>query len=265
MEKLPKYFLSIFILVIYTNLQAQVNCNAIEGENCKKACEIFNNEADSQGSQQSQENLDVAISLCPNFSYAYMEKAVPYLKRGDFITWKKLIDKAVELSPENHLDYRAWCKFQFVRDYKGAIQDFDLLEKYRPGNIGYSANGDYNLYVVKAICYSALNQKDKAIEILENLYSNKDYHFGLYDYYQLGVTYFETGKYDKALENFEKQSKVFDFAENIYFRSKVSKVRNKDYLDLKSLALKSYDDGKTMKDAYTHHFNKIYRKQIAEL
>ncbi|MBV6880873.1 tetratricopeptide repeat protein [Epilithonimonas ginsengisoli] len=265
MEKFPKYFLSFLILVIYANVQAQVNCNAIEGERCKKACEIYNSNSGSQGSRESQESFDKAIDLCPNFSHAYMEKAVPYLKRGDFITWKKLIDKAVELSPNNHLDYRGWCKFQFLRDYEGAIQDFDLLEKYRPGNIGYSVNGDYNLYVAKAICYSALDQKEKAIQILEDLFKTKDYHFGLYDYYQLGVTYFESGKYDKALENFEKQSKVYDFAENIYFRSKVSKIRNKDYLNLKSLALKSYDEGKTMKDAYTHHFNKVYRKQIIEL
>lgn len=265
MEKLQKYCLSLFILVVYTNIQAQINCNSVEGEDCKKACEIYNKDSDIQGSKESQENFDKAIDLCPNFSDAYVEKSVPYLKRGDFITWKKLIDKTVELSPNNHLDYRGWCKFQFLRDYKGAIQDFDLLEKYRPGNIGYSKNGDYNLYVVKAICYSALNQKEKAIQVLENLFKTKDYHFGLYDYYQLGVTYFETGKYDKALENFEKQSKNYDFAENVYFRSKVSKIRNKDYLDLKSLALKSYDEGKTMKDVYTHHFNKVYRKQIAEL
>ena len=38
-----------------------------------------------------------------------------------------------------------------------------------------------------------------------------------------------------------------------------------DYLDLKMLALKSYDDGKTMRDHYTHHFNKIYRTQIEAL
>jgi hypothetical protein len=31
------------------------------------------------------------------------------------------------------------------------------------------------------------------------------------------------------------------------------------------LALKTYDEGKTMKDVYTHHFNKVYRKQIEEL
>lgn len=265
MEKFPKYFLSIFILVIYTNLQAQVNCNSIEGENCKKACEIFNHDSGSQGSQQSQENLDKAIVLCPSFSDAYMEKSVPYLKRGDFVTWKKLIDKAVELDPANQLGYRGWCKLQFLRDYEGAIEDFDQLEKYRPENLGYSKNGNYNLYVAKAICYSALNQKEKAIKILENLFKTKNYNFGLYDYYQLGVTYFEITQYDKALENFEKQSKIYDFAENIYFKSKVAKIRNKDYLDLKNLALKTYDEGKYMKDAYTHHFNKVYRTQIAEL
>lgn len=265
MEKFPKYFLSIFILVIYTNLQAQVNCNSVEGENCKKACEILNNDSSTQGSQQSQENFAKVIALCPGFSHAYMEKSIPYLKRGDFVSWKKLIDKAVELDPANQLGYRGWCRFQFLRDYEGAIEDFNKLEKYRPGNLGYSQNGNYNLYVAKAICFSALNQKEKAVEILENLFKTKYYNAGLFDYYQLGVTYFETGNHDKALENFEKQSKVYDFAENIYFKSKVSKIRNKDYLDLKNLALKTYDEGKIMKDAYTHHFNKIYRKQIAEL
>ncbi|RZJ38722.1 MAG: tetratricopeptide repeat protein, partial [Chryseobacterium sp.] len=189
-----------------------------------------------------------------------------YLKRGDFLTWKILIDKAVELNPKMHLGYRGWCRYQFLRDYNGAIADIEALEKIYPtGYLGYSANGDYELHIAKALCYSAMGQKEKAISIIENQLSKKDHNVGLYDHYQLGVTYFETGKYDKALENFEKQSKVDDFAENIYFRSKVSKVRNKDYLDLKTLALKTYDEGKTMKDGYTHHFNKVYRTQIAEL
>ena len=265
MEKLPKYFLSFFILVIYTNLHAQTNCNAIEGEDCKKACEIYNNPG-SQGSKKSQENFDKAIALCPTFADAYMEKSVPYLKRGDFITWKKLIDKAVALNPKENLGYRGWCKFQFLRDYKGAITDIEALEKIYPsGYLGYSANGNYELHIAKAICYSALGQKEKAISIFENQLAKKDYNVGFYDHYQLGVTYFELGKYDKALENFEKQSKYSDFAENIYFKSKVAKIRNKDYLNLKMLALKSYDEGKNMKDAYTHHFNKIYRTQIEEL
>ena len=265
MEKSLKSYLNFFGLFIFGLSLSQVNCEALQDENCKKSCEISNKAEKFQWNEYAQSLFDEAIKLCPNNDYAYREKAVPFLKSGDFITWKKLIDKAVEINPNQNLGYRAWCRFQFLRDYEGAIEDFTQLEKYRPGNLGHSQNGDYNLYVAKAICFSALNQKEQAIQLLENLFKTKDYNVGLYDYYQLGVTYFELNKYDKALENFEKQSKVYDFAENIYFKSKVSKIRNKDYLDLKNIALKSYDEGKTMKEAYTHHFNKIYREQIAEL
>lgn len=265
MERFQKYYLSLIFLAVYSQISAQVNCSIFTEENCRKACEISNQAGEFQGLSLSQLAFDKAIEICPTYDDAYFEKSVPYLKTGDFVTWKALIDKAVELNPKEHLGYRAWCKYQFLRDYKGAIADFDELEKYYPENIGHSKNGDYNLYVVKAFCYSALNQKEKAIQILDNLFKTKDYNFGLYDHYQLGVTYFELNQYDKALENFEKQSKVYDFAENIYFKSKVSKIRNKDYLDLKNLALKSYDEGKIMLEGYTHHFNKVYRKQIAEL
>lgn len=265
MEKFQRYYLSFLLLIVYTNTIAQVNCNAVEGENCKKACELYNWASDLQGSGESQEGFDKAIGLCPDFSNAYMEKAVPYLKNGDFSTWKTLIDKAVALDPKMHLGYRGWCKFQFLRDYSGAVQDLETLKQYYPEDLGRSLNGDYHLEVVKAMSYSALGQKGKATGIIEKLFATRGYVKGLFDHYQLGVTYFEQGRYDKALENFEKQSKEYDFAENIYFKSKVSKIRNKDYLDLKMLALKTYDEGKVMKDVYTHHFNKIYRKQIAEL
>ncbi|REC73527.1 hypothetical protein DRF60_19320 [Chryseobacterium elymi] len=265
MEKFQRYYLSFLLLIVYTNTIAQVNCNAVEGENCKKACELYNWASDRQGSRESQEAFDKAIGLCPEFSNSYMEKAVPYLKNGDFVTWKILIDKAVAANPKMHLGYRGWCKFQFLRDYKGAIQDLEELKKYYPDDLGRSLNGDYHLEVVKAMSYSALGQKEKAAEIIEKALASKGYFKGMYDHYQLGVTYFELGRYDKALDNFEKQSKENNFAENIYFKSKVSKIRNKDYLDLKKLALMTYDEGKTMKDVYTHHFNKIYRKQIEEL
>ncbi|KFF20484.1 tetratricopeptide repeat protein [Chryseobacterium sp. JM1] len=265
MEKFQRYYLSFLMLIVYTNTIAQVNCNAVEGENCKKACELYNWASDRQGSRESQEAFDKAIGLCPDFSNSYMEKAVPYLKNGDFVTWKVLIDKAVAVDPKMHLGYRGWCKFQFLRDYNGAVQDLEALKKYYPEDLGRSLNGDYHLEVVKAMAYSALGHKEKAAAIIEKALLSKGYFKGMYDHYQLGVTYFELGRYDKASENFEKQSKEYDFAENIYFKSKVSKIRNKDYLDLKTLALRTYDEGKTMKDVYTHHFNKVYRKQIEAL
>ncbi|MCY0969724.1 hypothetical protein [Chryseobacterium wangxinyae] len=75
--------------------------------------------------------------------------------------------------------------------------------------------------------------KTKAVEVSENcnveqnnsLHNQKSIHFSKDDIYY------------KILKNFEKQSKQNDFAENIYFKSKVAKIRNKDYLDLKKIAL----------------------------
>ncbi|CAA7385896.1 tetratricopeptide repeat protein [Chryseobacterium fistulae] len=265
MDKSLKFCLSFLGLLIYSTSLAQVNCTIFINDQCKESCEKSNFAEKIQWTQYAQELFDEAIKECPTNDFAFKEKAVPYLKSGDFVTWKALIDKAVELDPKKNLGYRGWCKFQFLRDYEGTIQDLELLKKYYPKDLGRSQNGDYNLSLVKAMSYSALGQKEKAIETIETLFKTENYFKGLYDYYQLGVTYFEIGKYDKALENFEKQSKEYDFAENIYFRSKISKIRNKDYLDLKKLALKAYDEGKIMKDDYTHQFNKVYRKQMDEL
>jgi tetratricopeptide (TPR) repeat protein len=265
---MKNYLLLFFFPVIAFSQQ---NCNVFlaKGDTLQyKACKLVENIDDRhyQFSKEFHETYDEALKICPYFDHAYNEKSVAYLKSGDFITWKKWIDKTVELNPKENLGYRGWCKYQFFRDYKGAIEDIEALEKIFPtGYLGYSSNGDYELHIAKAICYSAIGEKEKAISIIENQLSKKNHNVGLFDYYQLGVTYFELTQYDKALENFEKQSKVYDYAENIYFKSKVAKIRNKDYLDLKNLALKTYDEGKYMKDAYTHHFNKVYRKQIAEL
>ncbi len=273
MEKSTKYYLSFqLILVAIFSYSQSINCNVflLEGDSvkfkaCKKAIETVGNKRLYQFDQRFQDGLSEAIKIDPDFDYPYLEQSVAYLKSGDFVSWKKLIDKAIALNPKKNLGYRGWCRYQFFRDYEGALADFETLEQYYPGNIGHSVNGDYDLYVAKAICYSALGQKQKAVDILENLFRKKDYHFGLFDYYQLGVTYFQLGNLDKALENFEKQSKIYDYAENIYYKGKIYKVKNKDYLDLKTLALQTYDQGKTIKDAYTHHYNKVYRKQIAEL
>lgn len=266
MDKSLKYCLNLIAFLAFQGIIAQsYNCNVFEKENQKKACELYNLASQYQGLRESQEAFDKAIELFPEFSELYFEKSVPYLKNGEFVTWKTLIDKAVNLDPQKHLGYRGWCKFQFLRDYKCAIADFEKLRKLRPNDLGYSQNGNYQLQIVEGICYSALGNKNKAIQTIENQINKTDYNVGLYDYYQLGVTYFELDQFDKALENFEKQSKISDFAENIYFRAKVSKIRNKDYLDLKNLALKTYDGGKFMRDPYTHHYNKVYRKQIVDL
>ena len=258
------------ILISFVQIKAQPNCNAYkyEGDSLQyEACKVVENvNIHNQFSREFQEILDQSIKICPYFAYAYREKSVAYLKSGDFLNWKKLIDSAVEHDELGNLDYRGWCKFQFFRDYQGAIDDFERLEKLVK-DIGYSQNGDYHLQIVKGISYSAIGNKNKAISIINDQLNKENYSPGLYDYYQLAVTYFQTNNYDKALMFFEKQERIKPLAESRYYIAKIYKIQNNkiEFENNKNISIEYYKKGSYLFDPYTHHYNKVYFKEIENL
>lgn len=246
----------------------QPNCNVYKynkNEPCYKGCIVATEREGPQGSRESQLKFDSAIMLCPSFDYAYMEKSVPYLKRGDFVTWKKLIDKAVELNPMANLGYRGWCRFQFVRDYKGAIADLEKLDSMTEFEIGYSANSDYQLNIAKALCYKAIGKKKKAIEIIEKQLSEKNYSPMLYDYFHLGVLKMEIGEMDQAIVCFRKSISINDyFAEPYYYLALIYKKLNqtKEFKENLEKAKAHYLKGYKRFDPYTQPMDKIYLTDI---
>jgi tetratricopeptide (TPR) repeat protein len=215
----------IFILLslLSSGIYAQPNCLTFPEESpCRKACKIAEIASElNQGGKYSQELFDIAISLCPDMAFAWAEKSVPYLKRGDFVTWRQLLDKAVELEPAQYLGYRAGCLFDCLRDYKNALKDLERLEKITgPPLVGHNANGDYDLNIVKAICQRELGLIDQSLLTFESYINDgeKNDRIGLYDHYHYGVTLFNLKRYDESLRQFEKQTMRYEsFAETYYF------------------------------------------------
>jgi tetratricopeptide (TPR) repeat protein len=256
------------LMIISLCIFGQPNCNVYKYNNnepCYKGCILATEGEGPQGSRESQIKFDSAIRLCPGFDYAYREKSVPYLKRGDFITWKKLIDKAVEIDPMGNLGYRGWCRFQFVRDYNGAIADLEKLDSTTEFEIGYSSNSDYQLNIAKALCYKAIGQKKKAIEIIEKQLSEKDYSPMLYDYFHLGVLKMEVGENEQAISILKKSISLNDyFAEPYYYlaliykKQKLTKAFKENMERAKAYYLKSYKRF----DPYTQPMDKIYLADI---
>ncbi|GAB4246800.1 MAG: tetratricopeptide repeat protein [Ekhidna sp.] len=249
-----KRYLTLLLFGLTCTIYAQPNCSVFEGV-CQEACEIAIQPIGGQGSRASQEKYDRAIEKCPDrLAYAYMQKAIPYLKRGDFVTWKKLIDKAVEIDPVGQLGYRGWCRFQFLRDYEGAIADLEQLEQMLPGNIGYSQNGDYHLKTALALCYKQIGETAKAIDILEQHTSEENYVPWAYEFLHLGVMQLESGKYEEALAAFEKQLKTNDYlAETYYYRGLAYQIKGDlaAYQENMLKAQEYYQSGKRMFDVYT--------------
>jgi tetratricopeptide (TPR) repeat protein len=219
-----------------------------------------------QFSKEYQTVLDEAIKIDPTFDYAYWAKSIAYLKSGDFVTWKKLIDKAVEYNPKEHLGYRGWCRYQFFRDYKGAIKDIEKLDSLVDYDIGQSQNGTYHLNIAKGMCYKAIGEKEKAIAILEKqIKLNEEENFvGAYDYLHLGVLYLETEKFEKAVETFKKQSENNELAENQYYLAMTYLKLDKptEYKSCLDKAKELYIGERRMTDPYSNPMDKIYLENI---
>lgn len=263
----------IVLLLLFIPLigNTQPNCNIYKtsgDDSCYNACLIAVTAADRQGASDSQEGFDNAIALCPKFDYAYFEKAIPFLKRGDLKSWKVLIDKAVELNPSAHLAYRAWCRYQFARDYNGALEDFKLLRKINGTEIGYSINGDYDLNIVEGICYDKINQTKTGIQLIEKRLAMSNYSTGMYDYLHLGIMQVKLKDYQKAIISFEKQIKANDYlADTYYYLGFVYKNIGEEKKAIESLnkAKEFYAKGYARKDPYTHPADKIFLSDIEQL
>ena len=265
-----KYFNPLMLLFAFSSAFAQPNCEAykyygdtLKYEACKKAMEI---KGHYQFSKEYQTVLDESIEIDPTFDYAYWAKSIAYLKSGDFVTWKKLIDKAVEYNPKEHLGYRGWCRYQFFRDYKGAIKDVEKLDSLVDYDIGQSQNGTYHLNIAKGLCYKAIGEKEKAIAIIEKqIKRNEEKDFvGANDYLHLGVLYLETGEFEKAVETFKKQSVNNELAENQYYLALAYQKLDKP-AESKSCLKKAkefYIGERKMFDPYSNPMDKIYLKDI---
>lgn len=263
----------LFVLLFWLgmpSLGAQPNCEAFKylGEDLKyKACKAAEKRAGHyQFSRKYQEALDEALGIDSTFAFAYRVKSTAYLKSGDFLTWKSLMDKAVQYEPAAQLDYRGWCRYQFFRDYQGAIDDIELLDSLIDYDIGHSVNGDYHLHIARALCYKALGQKDLAIAIIEEQLQDSTYFLGVYDYLHLGVLYLEKQQFDRAITALQQQAKQNDLAENRYYIALAYKAKGdlETYATQLEIAKEKYLSDRKMFDPYIEPMDKIYLTDIEQ-
>ncbi|QCX00996.1 hypothetical protein FGM00_13065 [Aggregatimonas sangjinii] len=262
-----KYVIAIYLLLPILSL-AQPNCEAYKYDGkmslysaCKKAEESQNY---YQFTREYQEILDEALKIDSSYAYAYQAKGYAYLKSGDFVTWNKLLGKAIKYNEVQHLGYRGWCRYQFFRDYKGAIADIERLEEISKWDIGVGQNGDYHLIIAKALCYKGLGHKAKAIEIIEQQLKLEDHYVGLYDYLHLGVLYLESQKYDRAIEAFKIQKKENTLADNEFYMAMAYKALN-DIPSYRRHLQESHDlyqNSRHMFDPYTHQMDRVFLSDI---
>ena len=212
--------LLLLLLLFGIVARAQTNCNAYKDQPHRLACQYYQEAINfNQGSKRSQELFIASLKACPTFAPTLHEMSVPYLKRGDFFTWKQLIDQAVASDPDAFLGDRGWCLFKFLRDYKMAFADLTLLYKRTNGNPGYSGDGDYDLRIIMGLCKRAMGENKAAIVLFNECISEheKQQTTGLFDYLHRGITFFKMKNYTQALVDFQFEIKKYEKLADTYY------------------------------------------------
>ncbi|MEP2058751.1 MAG: tetratricopeptide repeat protein [Maribacter litoralis] len=177
-------------------------------------------------SLEYQQYLDSALRIVPESAWLWQQKAMPLYKARKYQLGRPFLEKAVEHAPEKYLDYSAFMKCIFSKDYLKSISEF-MRAKKEFGD-GYVMGHTYNFYI--GLNYLQMNKFSKAKEYLllskeqqfQDFPNNPPQEACHYlDWYYLGVADFELGNYEEAITSFDMSLKVYEnFADALYFRGR---------------------------------------------
>lgn len=225
-------------------------------------------------SYEWQTRADSALRIDPTHDKLWQEKAMPFLKNGDWASWLQNIAKSVELKPFEWLPYRGFCRAIFMKDYEIAIKDFEAAEKIKPQEIHFVMDHSHDYY--KALCYLELNKPQLALTHIQKSVNwqlkNKGADWVHYsDLFYLAATHYDLKNYPLALENIDKSIEKYpQFPSALYYKALILKSlgREKEALPFIESAIRYHKKGFYMNEdneAYTHYPKQVGLDEMEEL
>ncbi|RNA61171.1 hypothetical protein D1631_04085 [Chryseobacterium nematophagum] len=111
---------------------------------------------------------------------------------------------------------------------------YNLVKIYGQFLAEKHAENETNLFKKKVTFHGVFSSKNKAEDTLIKFFLRKKQNINPYK-----IIHFNTLASDMILENFEKRDVEYSIFGRFYIKNKVSKIRNKDYLDLNKGTVKT--------------------------
>ncbi len=156
-----------------------------------------------QGSLLSQKMFELLKFQYPDYSNAYFEQSVAFNKYGSHAKGFELLSQAVDIDPELHLGYRGYMKLRFLREYEGALADFERLDTLTPNVV--DAPWGENIDFLRGECYFGKKDFQKAIEcFIRNIKNDEEDWVDIQTFVYLGLSEYELGSFEKAILEFNR-------------------------------------------------------------
>lgn len=218
-----------------------------------------------QGFGLSQTMFDILNWQYPNFSDAFFERSVAFNKRGEYATGFKYLDKAVEIEPNKHLGYRGYMKLRFLRNYKGALVDFDRLDSLTPGVVDAPWGEDIDF--LRGESYYGLENYAKAIECFQRSVNNQGVDWAdVQTFVYQGLCNYELANFNAAISSYEAALEQYEQTCEAYYGMGKTYLQLGDSLNATTYLKKAKETIKYKRDDYYKEFlNEIYLKDIDDV
>ncbi|WP_179319309.1 tetratricopeptide repeat protein [Winogradskyella helgolandensis] len=217
-------------------------------------------------SQEFQKYLDSALQVSPSDAHLWQQKAMACFKSKKYEVGMGFLDKAVALDTEYYIDYRAFIKCIFTKQYKASIVDFKKAKQLLGSS--YIMDHTYDFYL--GLCYLQLNEFEKAnryfrATINSELEEHDESWIHYLDWFYYGISEFELGNYDKAIVYLDKSLVDFPkFSDAQYYKIKcLARIGKIDEAkDLLKIGIENIELGHTIFDSNSQY--ETYPYQISE-
>jgi tetratricopeptide (TPR) repeat protein len=262
MERSQQLFLSLVLFFLL------FSCKTKE-ERIGAAME-FGKHAYYQGTPTCMKAFAHILEIDPTNTEAYRELSIPYLKRGIPHEWEKWMKGAIQYDAIKWQSYRGYNYLWFYRDYQRAIADFnasDTLTPYLDYPQGHSVDFWWG------IAYLRLKDYENSIGYW-NKHITKETEDTGEDWLELeaflyrGIAYYEAGKKEKAVADFDKAIHYFKHtADSKYYEALILKEQGEieAALALTKEAVLDFNTVFYNNRAYVETLHQIYREDLEEL
>ncbi len=191
-------------------------------------------------SQERQLYLDTILSINHGYAWAWQQKAMPLFKQRKYSLAIPFLDSAVRYQKNvEWLEYRGFMRCIFIKDYQGAINDF---EQCRPLNrVGFVMDHSYDFY--EGLSFLMLNRFPEAEKLIARSIADgekrsSEAHF--LEYFYLGIVRMELNKTDEAIASLNLALKYYPCFSDAFFYLALCKQKKNDYTSAAELYKKGY-------------------------
>ena len=218
-----------------------------------------------QGVYLSQSMFEILKFQNSSNDRIYFEQSVPYNKRGYYEKGFRLLDKAVEIDPKMHLGYRGYMKLRFLRDFNGALEDFNRLDSLTPYVIDTPWGEDIDF--LRGEAYFGLKNYEKSeFHFKQSIENQGEGWADIQAFVYTGLSEYELGNPEEAKKYFDKALNQSKYTVEAHLG--LAKVyKGKGELEKSELHLDKAQKYFNYKrnDPYNEYLNEVYKSDLTSL